>query len=74
MSRRRSLLLVIGLIGSFVVSYGVVQISPPLAGVPTIAQAAPLPGFGNITGSVQSATPFKAAQVFGGGTGGFEAE
>src|SRR5712691_7881883 len=27
-------------------------------------QTAALPGFGNLTGSVESATPFKAAQVF----------
>src|SRR6267142_4273553 len=63
MSRRRSLLLV-AVIGSLLVGYAAVRMGPPLAGVPTVVQAAPLPGFGSLTGTVQSATPFKAAQVF----------
>src|SRR5258706_8860553 len=63
MSRRRSLLLV-AVIGSLLVGYAAVRMGPPLAGVPTVVQAAPLPGFGSLTGTVQSATSFKAAQVF----------
>src|SRR5262245_60200172 len=34
-----------------------------LAGAPRVAQAA-VPGLGNLTGTVQSGTAFKAAQVF----------
>src|SRR5207244_13354955 len=64
MSRRRSLLLVVTLMGSLVVGYAVVGMGPWLAGMPRIAQAAVLPGFGSLSGSVESGTPFKAAQVF----------
>jgi streptogramin lyase len=57
-------LAVIAVLGSLVAGYTVVEMGPRLAGEPSVAQAAAIPGFGNITGSVQSATPFKAAQVF----------
>ncbi len=63
MSRRRSLLLVTVVLGSLVVAYAVVGISGWLAGAPAVAEAA-VPGMGNLSGSVQSTTPFKAAQVF----------
>ena len=63
MLRRRSLA-VMAVLGSLVAGYVVVEMGPRLAGQPSVAQAAPLPGFGNISGSVQAATPFKAAQVF----------
>src|SRR5262245_5936074 len=62
MLRRRSWLFVLGLLGSLIVGYAVVGPWPGSA--PAVAQAAPLPGFGNLSGTVQSATPFKAAQVF----------
>src|SRR5258705_3710230 len=63
MLRRRSLA-VMAVLGSLVIGYAVVEMGPRLAGEPSVAQAAALPGFGNISGSVQSAAPFKAAQVF----------
>ena len=63
MLRRRSLA-VIAVLGSLVAGYVVVDMGPRLAGEPSVAQAAAIPGFGNISGSVQAATPFKAAQVF----------
>src|SRR6266852_4552750 len=64
MSRRRSLLLVIALTGSLVIGYAAVGMAPWLAVAPSVAQAALLPGFGNVSGTVESPTPFKAAQVF----------
>ena len=63
MTLRRSLLLVTALLGSLVVGYAVVGMSGWLADAPAVAEAA-VPGMGNLSGSVQSTTPFKAAQVF----------
>ena len=64
MSRRRSVLLVIALVGGLAAGAAAVVMGPWLAGAPSVAQAAVLPGFGSLSGTVESATPFKAAQVF----------
>jgi streptogramin lyase/cytochrome c5 len=58
------LLLVMGLIGSLALGYAVMATSGWLSGAPRIAEAAALPGFGSLSGTVASTTPFKAAQVF----------
>jgi streptogramin lyase/mono/diheme cytochrome c family protein len=63
MVRRRSLA-VMAVVGSLVAGYAVVEMVPWLAGESRVAQAAALPGFGSLSGSVQAAAPFKAARVF----------
>ena len=63
-SPRRALLLIVAMMGSLAVGYAVMGTSGWLAGAPTIAAAAALPGFGSLSGTVESKAPFKAAQVF----------
>jgi len=53
-----------GLIGSLALGYAVMATSGWLSGAPRIAEAAALPGFGSLSGTVASTAPFKAAQVF----------
>ena len=61
---RRAVLFVVAVVGSLAVGYAVEKTSGWLAGTPRVAEAAALPGFGNVSGTVASTTPFKAAQVF----------
>src|SRR6267142_4041653 len=56
-------MLVMALLGSLAVGYAAVGMSGWLAGAPRVAEAA-VPGLGNLSGTVQSTQPFKAAQVF----------
>ena len=64
MALRRSLLVVTALTGSLVAGYAVLGMGGWLGGAPRVAEAAALPGFGSVSGTVESATPVKAAQVF----------
>jgi len=54
----------VALVGSLAVGYAVVDVSPWMAGAPRAVEAAPLPGFGTLTGTVTAAAPFKAARVW----------
>ena len=60
----RALLLVIAVIGSLAVGYAVEGMSGWMAAAPRVAEAAALRGMGSLSGTVESTTPFKAAQVF----------
>jgi len=60
----RALLLVMAVMGSLAYGYAVVVTSGWLSGAPRVAEAAQLPGMATLSGTVQSTTPFKAAQVF----------
>ena len=60
----RALLLVLALMGSLAVAYAAVGMGGWVSGAPRVAEAAALPGFGSLSGTVASTTPFKAAQVF----------
>lgn len=63
MSLRKLLLLVVAFTACLVVASVVVGVSGWVAAIPTTAQAA-VPGTGTLSGTVESAAPFKAAQVF----------
>src|SRR5262249_43552481 len=60
----RSSGLIIALLASFAAAYLVFAVSGPAAARLSAAQAGAIPGTANLSGTVDSAAPFKAAQVF----------
>ena len=63
LSGTRAGLFVIAVAGSLAVGYAAVGVTPWLAGTSPVAEAAALPGFGTLTGTVTAPAPFKAARV-----------
>lgn len=63
MGLRKFFLLVIACVASLAAAYVVVGVTGWVAAIPATVQAA-VPGTGNVSGTVESAAPFKAAQVF----------
>jgi streptogramin lyase/cytochrome c5 len=64
MRTSRALLLVMAVVGSLAYGFAVLAMSGWLSGAPRVAEAAQLPGMATVSGTVQSGTPFKAAQVY----------
>ena len=60
----RRVLLLTALMGSLAAAYVVVGVSRWISAMPTTVEAASIAGTASLSGAVDSATPFKAAQVF----------